>query len=117
MIENISFCSCCRLDKDEAKETQCMFFGFSDRAKKALSEEFLYQITEGNPEENRRKTGISLSDDDQSDGHQVFITKLEENYYRIPTVYVDSFIRCLFKYIPAFYIPQNDIKKDYYCSM
>ncbi len=52
MLENIKFCSCCRLDEDDAREVQCMFFNFTERAEKLLSEKFLSQITEGDLVEN-----------------------------------------------------------------
>lgn len=120
MICNIKFCSCCLLKIKEARESQCMFFSFTDRAKKSLSEEFLNQITDGTPEENLDKTGIPLSDSlfhDQTNGDRVFIKKVDEDTYRLPTKYVDSFIRCLFKYLPAFYVPLDESKKDYYCNL
>lgn len=117
MLKNISFCSCCHLEIDEARETQCMFFSFTVRAKKVLSEEFLYQITEGTPEEDLVNTGIPVKESDQSNGNKVFIKKLEENYYRIPTKYIDSFIRCLFKYLPAYYVSNDEDKKNYCSNM
>ena len=117
MLHNISFCSCCRLDADKGRETQCMFFNFTDRARKALSDDFLYQITESGPGEDFDKIGIPLSPDDTANGDRVFISKVDENTYRVPTRYMEPFIRCLFKYLPAFYVPNNDIKKNYYCTM
>lgn len=117
MLENISFCSCCHIEIDEARETQCMFFSFTERAKKVLSEEFLCQITEGTPEENLVNTGIPVKGDDKSNGNKVFIKKLEKNYYRIPTKYIDSFIRCLFKYLPAYYVSHDKDKKNYCDNM
>jgi len=116
MLENISFCSCCRLEADVPREIQCMLFSFTERAKKVLSEEFLHQITEGEPEENLVNTGIPVRDGDQSNGNKVFIKKLKENYYRIPTKYIDSFIHCLFKYLPAYYVPDDKDKKDFCCD-
>lgn len=117
MLENISFCSCCRLEIDEAREDQCMFFSFTEKAKKVLSPEFLYQIIEGSSEENIDKAGFHVSDSDQPDGNRVFIKKLEDNYYRIPTKYIDAFIRCLFKYLPAFYVSVDEGREKYCDNM
>ena len=117
MLENISFCSCCHLGINEARETQCMFFSFTERAKKVLSEEFLYQITEGTPEEDLNNPGIPVKEGEHSSLNKVFIKKLEGNYYRIPTKYIDSFIRCLFKYLPAYYVSNDEHKKNYCNNM
>lgn len=119
MIENIKFCSCSLLKIDEAKESQCMFFSFTERAKKSLSEDFLYQITEGTPDENLDKTGIAIPGPmatEHTNGNRVFIKQIEENTYRIPTRFIDQFIKCLFKYLPAFYVPAEETKTGYYCN-
>ena len=117
MLQNISFCNCCKLDVDEARESQCMFFGFTDRAKKVLSDDFLFQITEGEPFENADKSGISLTIEGEENGKRIFIKQVDENTYSIPARFIEPFVRCLFKYLPAFYIPHNDMKKDYCCTM
>ena len=112
MLEKISFCSCARLDINEPRETQCMFFSFTERAQKVLSDEFLWHITEGSLEENLEKTGVPLEECESLSSippynnlsEKVFIKKVDVNYYRIPTVHIDPFIRCLFKYLPAFYV-------------
>jgi hypothetical protein len=116
MLEKISFCSCARLDIDEPRENQCMFFSFTERAQKVLSDEFLWHITEGTFEENLEKTGIPLEDIENLSftppsnnlSEKIFIKKIQDNYYRIPTIYIDPFIRCLFKYLPAFYLTGNE---------
>ncbi|MCH8285800.1 hypothetical protein IIB79_04640 [candidate division KSB1 bacterium] len=119
MIENIKFCSCSLLKIDEAQESQCMFFSFTERAKKSLSEDFLHQITEGTPEENLDKSGIPnqvAGVTEKTNGSRVFIKQLEGNTYRIPTRFIDQFIRCLFKYLPAFYVPVDKTRTGYYCN-
>ena len=41
----------------------------------------------------------------------VKIQKMDENLWRIPTLYIDPFIRLLFKYLPAYYISPEEKEK------
>ncbi len=117
MIENIRFCYCSRLDLDEEKANQCMYFGFTERARKVLSDEFLFEITDTTTEENMKKAGIPLFDKELKNGNKVFIVNLDDNKYRIPTKYIEPFIRCLFKYLPAYYISPEDQNNEYICDL
>jgi len=117
MLENIRFCYCSRLDFDEEKANQCMFFGFTKRAKKVLSDDFLFQITDTSPEENHNKSGIPLYVREINNGSKVFLTKVSENLYRIPTKYIDPFVRCLFKYVPAYYMNSDKNGSEYFCDL
>ncbi len=110
MLENIRFCFCFGPDLDSKKEKRCMTFSFTERASKILTEDFLSQITYTSPEENKGKTGIPL-EDHENDREKVFIKRLEDNLYRISTKDIDPFIRCLFKYLPATFVP-NDAQKQ-----
>jgi len=117
MLDNIRFCYCARLDQEEEDARQCMFFSFTNRAKKVLSEEFLSEISSSTPEENLNKTGIPLISREVSNGDKVFITEVDKNRYRIPSRYIESFIRCLFKYLPAYYVSPDELGKNYNCDI
>ncbi|MFC1554653.1 hypothetical protein ACFL7D_08470 [candidate division KSB1 bacterium] len=115
MLENIKFCSCTHLDIDEARESQCMFFSFTERARKILSDEFMYQITDTSSEDNFDKTGIPPEEGEASNGGKPLIKRLEDNYFRIPTQHVHSFVKCLFKYLPAYYVSSKEDREKYSC--
>jgi len=117
MLENIRFCYCSRIGMDDEKAKQCMFFGFTSRAQKMLSENFLFQITDTSPEENINKVGIPLLSTEVKNGNKVFIKKLESNLYRIPTRYIEPFIRCLLKYLPAYYVSPEDRDDSLHCDL
>lgn len=117
MLDNIRFCYCARLDEEEENARQCMFFSFSKRAKKVLSEDFLKEITYASPEENIEKTGIPLIDREITNGDKVFITKVEDDRYRIASRYIEPFVRCLFKYLPAYYVAPDEVGKNYECDV
>ena len=111
MLKNIKFCSCSIFDIEEEEENQCMFFSFTDRALKMLSEGLFKQISDtdetGNP-----STGIYAGIDKNGDEKYVKIHKVEDNLWRIPTLYIDPFIRLLFKYLPAYYISPEEKEKS-----
>ncbi|MFC1476933.1 hypothetical protein ACFL6L_00535 [candidate division KSB1 bacterium] len=117
MLENIRFCYCSRIELEEENAMQCMFFSFTERASKILSNDFLSQITDSSPEENYEKTGIPLFDREINNGDKVFVKKVGENKYRIETRYIEPFIRCLFKYLPAYYVQPGQGEEDYTCDM
>ncbi len=93
MLQNISFCNCCKLDVDEARESQCMFFGFTDRAKKVLSDDFLFQITEGEPFENADKSGIPFTIEGEENGKRIFLLNKS---MKTPTVFLPGLLSRLF---------------------
>ena len=117
MLDNIRFCYCSRIDSEEDKASQCMFFGFTERARKILTDEFLFEITDTSPEENLQKSGIPLLEKEINNGDKVFIKKVDGNLYRIPTRFIEPFIRCLFKYLPAYYVSPGEHDSSDYCDL
>ena len=115
MLKNISFCYCFGVDSDPENEKRCMTFSFTERARKVLSDEYLFQITDTTVAENRAKSGIPLIGK-KVVGEKVFLTKLDKNLYRIPAKHVDPLIKCLFKYLPASFVSHEEKKTGYYPS-
>ncbi|MCP4723387.1 MAG: hypothetical protein GY863_00045 [bacterium] len=114
MLENIRFCFCFGHDLDSKKEKRCMTFSFTERAAKILTDDFLSQITYTSPEENKTKTGIPL-EEHENNRDKVFIRKLDDNVYKISTKDIDPLIRCLFKYLPATFVPNDSQKQNPIC--
>ncbi len=112
MLNNIRFCYCSRLDEEPENESQCMIFGFTDRARDTLGESFIERISS----HSEYDTGIPVGEDE--DGSEVLlkIEKMEDNLYRIPTMYVEALMRTIFKYLPAYYqSPAERIKNKCSC--
>ncbi|RKY89017.1 hypothetical protein DRQ09_02045 [candidate division KSB1 bacterium] len=107
MITSIKFCYCSKIDVDGEKDYSCMFFQFTQRAKKILSKEFLDKITLLNKTDESNKPGIECNNENR----RVFIRKLDDNLYRIPVKDLDCFLKCLFKYLPAKYQSPEERKK------
>jgi len=80
-----------------------MVFSFTPRALKILSEDFLNRITGKKGDD----VGIE-TDESENDNKYIHITRLDKNLYRIPTKYVDPFIKCLFKYLPGHFLSKDD---------
>ncbi len=116
MLENIRFCFCFSPDLDDEKEKRCMTFSFTERARKTLTFDFLYQITLSDSEEDESKTGIPLTNNEKEYLEKTFVKKLDENLYRIPVKYMDPFIRCLFKYLPATFVPVEENSRQTSCN-
>lgn len=114
MMKDIKFCSCSAFEDDGDKLKQCMLFSFTDRALKMLSDGLLKQITETD-EKGNSSTGIYAGLEENGEEKYVKIHKIAENRWRIPTVYIDHFIRLLFKYLPAYYISPEE-KEEYKCG-
>jgi len=98
MLKNVRFCYCTQIDKNKEVDTSCMIFGFSKKAQKILSDEFLYEIFFEKEEDKKGKTGIECGSK-----RIVFIKKIGENKYRLPVKNLECFLKCLFKYLPAKY--------------
>ena len=98
MLKSVKFCYCTSIGKKGAVDTSCMIFGFSSRARKILSREFLDEISFEEEHEKKIKSGIECGN-----GGSVFIKKIGDNKYRIQVKYLEDFLRCLFKYLPAKY--------------
>jgi len=98
MLKSVKFCYCTQITKDGTADNSCMIFGFSKRAQKILSREFLDEISFEKDKEKKNKSGI-----DCGNNGSVFIKKIDDNKYRIPVKYLECFLRCLFKYLPAKY--------------
>jgi hypothetical protein len=95
-----------------------MFFSFTLRAKKVLSSDFLFQISDTTPDENLKKVGIPLNEEEvKKNGSKILIKKIRDNFYRVPTKYIDPFIRCLFKYVPAYYIAPDEAGTSFQCDL
>ena len=107
MLKDIKFCSCSNFETDGEDEIQCMYFSFTDRALKMLSDGLLKQIShkdeDGNP-----ATGIYAGITEDGKEKYVKIHKTGDNSWRIPTIYIDPFIRLLFKYLPAYFISPEE---------
>lgn len=110
MLKDIKFCSCSNLDTDGEEENQCMFFQFTERALKMLSEGLLKQISDTDKDGNPT-TGIYAGVDEDGNEKYVKIHKMKDNLWRIPTKYIDPFIRLLFKYLPAYYVSPEERQK------
>jgi len=110
MLKDIKFCSCSIFDIEEEEENQCMFFVFTDRALKLLSDGMLKHISDTDKIGNHSE-GIYAGIDELGNEKYVKIQKMGENLWRIPTLYIDPFIRLLFKYLPAYYITPEEKEK------
>lgn len=112
MLEGMKFCYCFGVDQSPEKEKRCITFNFTDRALKILTKDFIFQITITTPKEDSLKTGIPIVN---LPGHpkKVLLTQLDKNVYRISIIYLDSLIRCLFKYLPATYV-EGETTTEYY---
>ena len=106
MLRVLRFCSCTKVDKNSLNdETRCMVFSFTPRALKILSKDFLETITG----EQGKEVGIEI--DENKSAKIIHIKKIDTNLYRIPTKYVDPFIKLLFKYLPGhFHSPDERIE-------
>ena len=110
MLKDIKFCSCGIFNDEGTEENQCMFFSFTDRALKMLNEQILKQISDTG-ENGNQSIGFFAGIDKNGEEKYVTIQKIEDNYWRIPTIYVDPLIRFLFKYLPAYYISPEEKEK------
>ena len=110
MLKDIKFCSCNIFDTGEEDESQCMFFSFTDRALKILSKGLLKYISDPDNIGNTSE-GIYIGNDEEGNEKYVKIHKIGENQWRIPTLYIDPFIKLLFKYLPAYYISPEEKAK------
>ena len=102
MLSNISFCSCRILSGDETSSMrQCMTFSFTDRALKMFSPAFLRRISTLEKNADCEGDGFEIGRLEDGKPRLAKIRKLDDNLYRIPTNQLDSFVRFLFKYLPA----------------
>ncbi len=110
MLKDIKFCSCSSFETEGAEKNQCMFFSFTDRALKMLNEGVLKKISdiEGNEDFSE---GIYAGFDENGEERHVKIHKIDGNRWRIPTLFIDPFIRLLFKYLPAYYLSPEEKEK------
>ena len=106
MLKSVKFCYCTQIVADKGTDTSCMIFGFSKRAQKILSKDFLDEISFEDEEEKKRKSGIKCGKD-----HNTFIKKIGDNKYRIPVKDLEYFLKCLFKYLPAKYQSPEEREK------
>ena len=110
MLQVIKFCACSKVNKEEVEEDlQCMIFSFTPRALKILSDDFLKMVSGEKGEE----VGIEYNGTDEK--KIVHIKKIDTNLYKIPTRYIDSFITCLFKFLPGHFIT-NDERSKFNCD-
>ena len=78
MLQDIKFCSCSELGKDDMLTRQCMIFRFTPRAMKMLSDDFLDKISTIDENIESTEHGIPLSPDDDKNNRFFKIQKLEK---------------------------------------
>ena len=81
MLKDIKFCSCSNFETDCENEIQCMYFSFTDRALKMLSEGLLKQISDKD-EDGIPSTGIytGINEDGKEKYVKIHKTGHQANY-------------------------------------
>ncbi len=110
MLKDIKFCSCSSFKSDGLEENQCMFFSFTSKALKMLDDGLLKKISDID-ENGKLSEGIYVGMNENRGEKYVRIHKIEDNRWRISTLYIDPFIRLLFKYLPAYYLSPEEKEK------
>ena len=108
MLKDIRFCTCRSFDAaDDVPMNQCITFAFTERAQNILSAELLERIATDLRTVESAKQGFPVGTDAQGNPRFARIRRLDQNLWRLPTRYLDAFIRFLFQYLPAEPVPGN----------
>jgi len=117
MLQDIKFCSCSALGKDKMHTKQCIIFRFTDRALKMLSPQFLDLISTREDNIEYADEGIPIDPENETCDIFFKIHRIKDNYWRMSTQHLDPFLRCLFRYLPAYYVShEGDPSEGFHCS-